>query len=81
MQPPEMSAAHDKNTNELRTTFINRLERLIETRKDRSEDMNPLGVRLLDRSIQATFQDCIDSGAAEAARRIMSRYAPAPEGR
>jgi hypothetical protein len=81
MQPSEMSSPLDGKETEIRTTFVTRLERLIQTRRDRSHDMNPLGLRLLDHSIQTTYQDCIDSGAYEVARRIMSRHTPAAEGR
>jgi hypothetical protein len=51
--------------------YLTRLERLIRLRKDFDEHLNELGVDILDRSIYATYRDCVDSGAADSARRIM----------
>ena len=48
--------------------FISRLQRLIRMRKDYRDDLNPLGFRLLDRAIDATYQDCLDFGAGDQAR-------------
>ena len=53
--------------------FVSRLRRLIQQRKDYSEDLNPLGIRLLDRAIDATYQDCIDYGASSEARTLMAK--------
>jgi hypothetical protein len=52
--------------------FVNRLERLIRMRHDYRDDLNPLGLRLLDRAIYSTFQDCIDFGAGDKARSLMA---------
>ena len=54
--------------------FIARLERLLRMRKDYREDLNPLGLRLMDRAIDATYRDCVDFGAADQARAIMSKH-------
>ena len=62
---------------EVRALFISRLERLIRLRKDYREDLNPLGLRLLDRSIYATYKDCVDYGAAKEARALMLKH-PVP---
>jgi hypothetical protein len=58
---------------ETRSLFVSRLERLIQLRKDFQDDLNPLGMELLSRSIYATYRDCVDFGAAEKARSLMSR--------
>jgi hypothetical protein len=59
------------------TTFVRRLERLIRLRREYSQDLNPLGLRLLDRSIHATYKDCVDFGAAEQAKQLVARH-PVP---
>jgi hypothetical protein len=59
---------------QLRTTFVRRLERLLRMRRDYRDDLNPLGFRLLDRAIQATYQDCLDHGASGEAKAIMNSY-------
>jgi hypothetical protein len=43
-------------------TFTRRLQRLVRMRSDYREDLNPLGIRLIDRAIEATVTDCIDFG-------------------
>ena len=58
--------------------FVNRLERLIRLRRDYREDLNPLGLLLLDRAIYATYRDCIDYGAADRARTLMASHTPLP---
>jgi hypothetical protein len=59
------------------TTFVRRLERLIRLRCEYSQDLNPLGLRLLDRSIHSTYQDCIDFGAVDEAKNLLARH-PVP---
>lgn len=54
--------------------FIRRLERLMRLRKDYMDDLNPLGLRLLDRALYATYRDCLDYGAAREANEIMARH-------
>lgn len=58
----------------LQRTFLGRLQRLIRLRREYREDLNPLGLRLLDRAIDATYRDCIDYGATDLARQIMSAH-------
>lgn len=58
---------------ENRATFVKRLERLIQLRKDFQDDLNPLGLDLLHRSIYATFRDCVTYGASEKAHDLMER--------
>jgi hypothetical protein len=61
-------------------TFLRRLERLIRMRSDYREDLNPLGLRLLDRAIESTYQDCLDFGGDVPARVLMTGYVPAGDG-
>jgi hypothetical protein len=63
----------------LKAIFLNRLQRLLRMRQDYRDDLNPLGFRLLDRAIQATYRDCVDHGAGEEARRLLHAAAPAQE--
>jgi hypothetical protein len=62
---------------EIKALFVARLERLIRLRKDYREDLNPLGLRLLDRSIYSTYRDCVDYGAGKEARALMDQH-PVP---
>ncbi len=66
---------------DLKEFYISRLERLIRLRRDFERDLNSLGVRLLDRSIYATFRDCVDSGGSRKARVLMDGLRAALEGR
>jgi hypothetical protein len=51
-----------------------RLQRLIRLRGEYSTDLDPRGLRLLDRAIDATYRDCIDYGGADYARPIISAH-------
>jgi hypothetical protein len=66
------SAAHD----EAKDVFVSRLARLIRLRRDFGDDLNQLGIDLLDRSIYATYRDCIDFGAADEARQLVGDVRP-----
>lgn len=57
--------------------FIRRLERLMRLRRDYLDDLNPLGLRLLDRALYATYRDCLDYGAVRQANQIMAQH-PVP---
>lgn len=57
--------------------FVRRLERLIRLRREYSEDLNPLGLRLLDRAIHSTYKDCLDYGAAGEVKEIIKQH-PVP---
>lgn len=80
MRSSEMPSSRRGSIKEARGTFLRRLERLIRMRRDYREDLNPLGIRLLDRAIEATFQDCIDFGGEKEARNLMTGYVPAGDG-
>jgi len=54
--------------------FLGRLQRLIRLRGEYRTDLNPLGLRLLDRAIDATYRDCIDYGCADHALPIMRAH-------
>lgn len=56
---------------QVKAIFVRRLARLIRMRRDYHDDLNPLGFRLLDRAIDATYQDCLDYGAGEEAKELM----------
>ena len=56
---------------QLREGYIHRLRRLLRLRRDHFDELNEQGLRLLDRSIFATYCDCIDIGQAEEARGIL----------
>ncbi len=58
--------------------FIRRLERLVRLRREYSEDLNPLGLRLLDRAINATYKDLVDFGAKAEIGHIVARH-PIPD--
>jgi hypothetical protein len=60
-----------------KTVFIRRLERLMRLRRDYLDDLNPLGLRLLDRALYATYRDCLDYGATREANEIMAKH-PVP---
>ena len=72
MKGPEMPSASPIDLG-LRRHYIRRLERLVRLRRDFVDDLNPLGRALLDRSIQATYADCVDTGATRAARALLER--------
>ena len=57
--------------------FVRRLERLMRLRREYVDDLNPLGLRLLDRALYATYRDCIDYGAGSEADEIMAEH-PVP---
>src|SRR4030042_4553885 len=51
---------------ELQRVFLRRLRRLLELRRNHEGELNCEGIRLLDRSIYATYCDCVSVGDAEA---------------
>ncbi len=59
---------------QIKDVFVRRLERLMRLRRDYLEDLNPLGLRLLDRALYATYRDCLDYGASRQANEIMARH-------
>lgn len=47
-----------------RSLHISRLSRLVRMRRDYREDLNPSGLKLIDRAIYATVKECEWLGAA-----------------
>ena len=78
MQSPEMPFFRGRTEGQFNTLFVSRLERLIRLRCQYREDLNPLGIRLLDRAIYATYQDCIEYGATGEADALMAKH-PNPD--
>jgi hypothetical protein len=71
MELPERPSSRGEEGG-IQALFVKRLERLIRLRSHYREDLNPLGLLLLDRAIDATYQDCIDFGVADKARILMA---------
>jgi hypothetical protein len=64
----------DKASIELQGIYLRRLRRLLQLRRDHEGQLNSEGIRLLDRSIYATYCDCINVGAPEAAQEVLRRF-------
>ena len=56
-----------------KSVFINRLSRLLQLHRNFQDDLNPMGLRLLEQSIRATYSDCIDFGAGDQAKTLLTR--------
>ncbi len=56
---------------QLRDGYLNRLRRLLRLRRDHFDELNEQGLRLLDRSIFASYCDCIDIGQGDAAKAVL----------
>jgi hypothetical protein len=66
-----------------RSVYLQRLERLQRLRLQHESELNPRGIRLLDRSAFAAYCACRDIGAEQEARQILNAVAsnettPAP---
>ncbi len=72
--PDSPSPSPRAEESQVKVIFLGRLQRLIRLRREYREDLNPLGLRLLDRAIDATFRDCVDYGASDAAEPIMAAH-------
>jgi hypothetical protein len=65
----------------LQGVYLRRLRRLLQLRKDHQGQLNFEGMRLLDKSIYATYCDCLSVDALEAAQEVLRDSAvtlPAP---
>ena len=71
MKPPEMPFFQHRTEGGTTALFVTRLQRLLRLRREYCEDLNPLGLRLLDRAIYATYRDCVDYGAEDEAEALM----------
>lgn len=61
-----------EEASDLQAVYLKRLRRLIGLREHHEEELNDDGLWLLDRSIFATYRDCIQIGAGFAANDILS---------
>ncbi|KKN25015.1 hypothetical protein LCGC14_0888970 [marine sediment metagenome] len=52
-----------------------RLHRLIRTRREKGDELNEVGIRLLDRAIYSTYCDAVDLGADDEARECLDAEA------
>ena len=58
---------------EMRGVYLRRLQRLLDLRKNHEGQLNFEGMRLIDKSIYATYCDCVSVGALEAAQEVLRR--------
>jgi hypothetical protein len=58
---------------EMQGVYLRRLQRLLQLRKNHEGQLNLEGLRLLDKSIYATYCDCVSVGAPEAAQEVLRR--------
>ncbi len=61
---------------EQRSVYLQRLERLQRLRFEHEAELNQRGIRLLDRSLFATYCVCRDIGAKDEALRILANIPP-----
>jgi hypothetical protein len=73
----EMSSPPGPGEDLPKALFIRRLERLVRLRREYSEDLNPLGLRLLDRAISSTYKDLVGFGAGAEVKAIVAKH-PVP---
>jgi hypothetical protein len=64
-------------TDRLADLFTRRLRRLVSIRREHSGRMNGQGLRLLDRTIYATYCDCLDLGIGAEGLRLLHTEAAA----
>ena len=70
---PSAPLGMDGASVELQRVFLRRLRRLLQLRRNHEGQLNFEGIRLLDRSIYATYCDCVSVGASEAAQEVLRR--------
>lgn len=61
----------------MQSHFLQRLSRLLKLRSEQSDQLNDDGLRLIDRTIYATYCDAVDVGVTEEAQRLLHRSAAA----
>lgn len=62
----------------LRDFYLKRLERLVHLRQEYEDQLNTLGLELVERSIYTTYRDCIAVGAGEEAKAMVGGRVPRP---
>ena len=72
MKSQEKPSSPRAGEGQVKATLLKRLERLVRLRHEYREDLNPVGLRLMDRAIYSTYQDCVDYGVADRARQLMA---------
>lgn len=55
----------------MQSVYLRRLRRLLQLRKNHEGQLNFVGIRLLDKSIYATYCDCVSVGALDAAQEVL----------
>jgi len=73
MHFPELPFLPSPSADELGDHYLGRLARLVHLRRELEEDLNALGVDLLDRAIASTLKDCEANGAGRSARALVRR--------
>lgn len=73
-EPPLQPAAGEG----LREFYLKRLERLVNLRRRYEEQLNHLGLELIERSIYATYRDCVSSGCGPEAKSMLGGRVPRP---
>jgi hypothetical protein len=58
---------------EMQGVYLRRLQRLLQLRKNHEGQLNFEGIRLIDKSIYATYCDCVSVDALEAAQEVLRR--------
>lgn len=61
----------DADVRDVQEAYLKRLQRLLRLRRDHRNQLNEVGVRLLDRSIFAAYCDCLDVGAGFPAQHLL----------
>ncbi len=62
----------------MQSHFLQRLSRLLKLRSEQRGQLNDDGLRLIDRTIYATYCDAVEVGVTEEAQRLLHRSAAAP---
>ncbi len=56
--------------------YLRMLRRLVNHRADSAEEMNELGLRMVNLCIDACYRECKDAGASDEAWKVLTRAAP-----
>ena len=62
----------------MQSHFLQRLNRLLKLRSEQSGQLNEDGLRLMDRTIYATYCDAVDVGVTEEAQGLLHRPTAVP---
>ncbi len=79
----DSSSGHStRSTRILKRFFLQRLERLVEIRRDKGPllEEGTATLRLVDKAVYSTFCDCLDLGAGKEARAILRGDSAHPRG-